>query len=154
MTDVKAGSPKSLAGSSKLGHGRADYTTDVISNVDVTVQSERLSTVIFANVNSVTDAEPTLPTPTVVYASDWQEAGNYTMIRGHIHSDSSGTIYLEQSSDSSATKTAYIETTQAYIANSEAGGFTEDIAAKYVRLRFVPTGNTTLFVAWARLSAG
>jgi len=151
MPEVKVGTAKTLTGS-KLGHGRADYTTDVISNVDVTVQSERMAAAIFANTNSAIDTEPTLPTPTDVYDSDWQEAGSYTVVRGFIHSDSGGTIYLEQSSDSSTTKTTRVQTTQVYVANAVNGGFTEEIVAKYIRLRFVPSGNTTLFVAWARLS--
>jgi len=135
-----------------LGNGRADYTTDIISNVNVTVQADRLSTIIFSNVNSTVDTDPVLPTTADDYDSGWQATGDYTMIRGHMYSNQAGTIYMEQSSMTADTKTAQVQTTQAYLAAGVNGGFTEDIVATYIRIRFIPTVNPTIFVSWARLS--
>ena len=136
-----------------LGTGRADYSTDIVSNVSVSVQQSRLSTITFSNVNSEVDATPTLPTTTDDYDSGWQAAGDYTVIRGHMYADQSGTIYIEQSSETRTEKTVRVQTTQDYVvATPMIGGFTEEVVATYVRVRFVPTVNPTVFVSWARLS--
>jgi len=141
MPQVKVGDAKSLVGSAKVGSGRADYTTDVISNVNVTVQEERLAAVMKSSIIAITTSE---------YNSDWFATGDYIKVRGGVFSNASGTLYIEQSDDGS---TLIVQTTKAYTGASYSGGFIEDVVMPYVRVRFVPTGAATTFRIRARLSS-
>lgn len=150
--DIKVTELDDVATEDRVTSDRPDYTSDV-TDVSVTIQAQRLAAVTFADVDTVNNADDENPTPSSAYNSGWQSAGSYTKIRGHIWANQAGTIYIEQTNEiSSDSPLARVQSTQSYSASSESGGFTEEIVAPYVRIRFVPTTAPTQFVAWARLS--
>ncbi len=122
---------------------RGDYTTDVITNVDVTVQRDRLAAVIESSIEAI------LAGVSNAYNSGWLETGDFTRIRGGIYSDKNCTIYIEQSDDGT---TLIVQTSQTYTGKDYDGGFIEDIVMPYVRLRVVAATDTTTFRVWNRLS--
>ena len=145
MPQVKTETSKSLAGSSRLGHGRADYTQDVVSNVNVSVQTERLAAVIKSS-NVVPAAAG--------YDSDWLGTGDFNKLVGTMFADQNCTIYIEQSVDG---ETIHSQQTQAYTASSTTPAqstWSYEITAPYVRLRVVPAATPTVFTVWTRLSNG
>jgi hypothetical protein len=126
---------------------RADYTMDVITNVDVTVQTERLARITKTSTDNIAPGE------SGEYDSDWFETGDYNKLVGHVFADQPLTVYLDQSDDG---ETLRVQTTKTYLASLYDGGFSIEVVAPYFRVRVRNTGNstTTVFVAWTRLSTG
>ena len=126
---------------------RADYTTDVITNVDVTVQAERLEAIIKSSTENITPGE------SGEYDSDWFETGDYNKIIGLAFADQNLTVYLEQSDDGENLR---VQNTLASLASTFSAGFSVEIIASYFRIRVRNTGSatTTTFTVWARLSTG
>lgn len=124
---------------------RADYTQDIITNVDVTVQAERLAAVIRSSIENI------LAGATDAYNSGWLATGDFNKFIGTLFCDRNCTIYLEQSIDG---ETLDAQTTQAYTGEAYDGTFSLELTSPYVRLRIVAAINTTTFRVWNRLSSG
>lgn len=126
---------------------RADYTQDVITNVDVTVQTERLAAI------TKSSSDPIQSGIGNAYNTDWIVTGDFNKLIGFMRANANCTIYLEESLDGEAIDPD-TQTTQAYTADATDGRFSFEITAPYVRLRIVAATNTTVFRVWSRLSSG
>lgn len=126
---------------------RADYTQDVITNVDVTVQAERRALVTRTSTDNIAPGESN------EYNSDWFETGDYNKLIGHVFANQNLTIYLDQSDDGENLR---VQTERTYLTNTFDGGFSIEIIAPYFRIRIRNTGGskTSTFVVWSRLSTG
>lgn len=124
---------------------RADYTQDIITNVDVTVQAERLEAVIKSSTENISAGLAN------AYDSDWLATGDYNKFIGILFCDKDCTIYLEQSING---EDLDAQITQAYTGGDYDGNFSLELTAPYVRLRVVAAVTTTTFRIWSRLSSG
>jgi len=124
---------------------RADYTTEIVTNVDVTVQTARLAAVTRSSSDVIQSGINN------AYNTDWIATGVFNKFIGTLFCNRNCTIYLEQSIDG---ENEDAQTTQAYTGGAYDGMFSLELTAPYVRLRVVAAVNTTVFRVWSRLSEG